>query len=187
MYIYGWDLYAWSKTGVNHYFILEIKYPKKAYNYQNAWCSSTFLIFITVSILLIHLVFFMTNDTMHGLLNRYLGAIVLLYVTSLLCPLDVFHRSTRWCFLRVFWKIVFSPFYKVHPMQFLMAGQLISMIPMFKDIEFIACYFFGRGHTRHSYEACNFTEVHKFYFYIIAYFPYVSQIIQVNFHILAFV
>lgn len=36
-----------------------------------------------------------------------------LFLALLICPFNIFYRSTRYCFLRVIRNIVASPFYKV--------------------------------------------------------------------------
>jgi hypothetical protein len=36
------------------------------------------------------------------------------FIVLLICPLDIFYRPTRFCFIRIIRNIVCSPFYKVN-------------------------------------------------------------------------
>ncbi|KAL5078429.1 hypothetical protein RYX36_017413 [Vicia faba] len=54
------------------------------------------------------------------------GILLLFFIAMLICPLDIFYRPTRFCFIRVIRNIICSPFYKVLLVDFFMADQLTS-------------------------------------------------------------
>ncbi|KAK1308530.1 Phosphate transporter PHO1 [Acorus calamus] len=107
-----------------------------------------------------------------GRVDVILQVLVLLFAFLLFCPFNVFYRSTRFCFLRVIRNIVLSPFYKVYMVDFFMADQLTSLIPLLRHMEFTACYFTAAGLTAHSYETCTSSQVYKRWAYIISFLPY---------------
>ncbi|KAK3003187.1 hypothetical protein RJ639_019916 [Escallonia herrerae] len=99
-------------------------------------------------------------------------------LTLLICPLNIFYRSTRYCFIRVIRNIVCSPFYKVLMVDFFMADQLTSQIPLLRHLESSACYFFSGSFGTHRYEICKSGKLYRELAYVISFAPYYWRAMQ---------
>ncbi|KAF5191390.1 phosphate transporter PHO1 [Thalictrum thalictroides] len=75
--------------------------------------------------MVIHLIL-KSNEVFPQQVDAIPGVLLLVFIGLLICPFNIFYRSTRYCFLRVIRNIVFSPFYKVLMVNFFMADQLTS-------------------------------------------------------------
>ncbi|XP_020596897.1 phosphate transporter PHO1-2-like [Phalaenopsis equestris] len=97
---------------------------------------------------------------------------------SSVCPFNIIYRSTRYSFLRVMRNIIFSPFYKVLMVDFFMADQLTSQIPLLRYLEFTSCYFIAVGFKIHPYDTCTNSKSYKLLAYIISFLPYYYRAMQ---------
>lgn len=141
IFLYGCNLFMWKSTRINHNFIFEFN-PNKALKYRDVFLICTSIMTMVVGAMVIHLILRSSNFAPHlvkaipGTLLMVLGrahifninifmqyrtvelSITLhlqqIIVGTLLCPFNIFYRSSRYCFLRVMRNIIFSPFYKVN-------------------------------------------------------------------------
>ncbi|KAK9931210.1 hypothetical protein M0R45_018497 [Rubus argutus] len=84
----------------------------------------------------------------------------------LICPLDIFYRRTRYCFIKIIRNIVCSPLYKV------------LMIPLLRHMESTACYFLAGSFRTHQYETCKSGRLFKELAYVISFLPYYWRAMQ---------
>ncbi|KAG5554259.1 hypothetical protein RHGRI_011952 [Rhododendron griersonianum] len=124
LFMYGCNLFLWKSSRINYNFIFEFQ-PSTALKYRDAFLICTSLMTAVVAAMVIHLVL-LSNGFSPQQVDAIPGILLLMFITLLICPLNVFYRPTRFCFLRVMRNIVFSPFYKVLMVDFFMADQLTS-------------------------------------------------------------
>lgn len=170
LFMYGCNLFMWKNTRINHNFIFEFQ-PSTALKYRDAFLICTCLMTAVVGSMIIHLILLST-----GLSPRHVDMIprilLLFFVILLVCPFNIFYRSTRFCFLRVIRNIVCSPFYKVLMVDFFMADQLTSQITLLRNMESAACYFLAGSIKTHQYDTCKSGKLYRELAYVISFAPY---------------
>ncbi|KAK6161248.1 hypothetical protein DH2020_004629 [Rehmannia glutinosa] len=134
LFMYGCNLFMWKSTRINYNFIFEFQ-PSTALKYRDAFLICTCL------------------------MTSVVGAMSCALL--LICPLNIFYRPTRYSFLRVIRNIVCSPFYKVLMVDFFMADQLTSQIPLLRHMESAACYFLAGSFKTHRYETCKSGKLYR--------------------------
>lgn len=130
-----------------------------------------------VGAMVIHLILLYNGFSPHQV-DVIPGILLLCFITLLICPLNVFYRPTRYCFLRVVRNIVCSPFYKVLMVDFFMADQLTSQIPLMRHMESTACYFLAGSFKTHQYATCKSGKMYRELAYVISFAPYYWRAMQ---------
>ncbi|KAF7091930.1 hypothetical protein CFC21_094471 [Triticum aestivum] len=173
-FLYGCNLFMWKSTRINQNFIFDFV-PNTALTHRDAFLMSAFIMCTVVTVLVINL--FLINACV-PYTNAVPGALIVLSAGLLFCPFNVFYRSTRYCFMRIMRKIIFSPFYKVVMADFFMADQLTSQIPLLRHTEFAACYFMAGSFRAYPYETCTKNQQYKHLAYVISFLPYYWRAVQ---------
>ncbi|XP_051128083.1 phosphate transporter PHO1 isoform X2 [Andrographis paniculata] len=176
LFMYGCNLFAWKATRINYNFIFEFQ-PKTALKYRDAFLICTCLMTYVVGSMVAHLILLCIGFSPHQV-DFIPGILLLSSMILLVCPLNIFYRSTRFCFLKVIRNIVFSPLYKVVMVDFFMADQLTSQIPFFRHMESAACYFIAGSFKMHDYETCKSGKLYREFAYIISFAPYYWRAMQ---------
>ncbi|XWS08761.1 hypothetical protein CRYUN_Cryun40dG0028600 [Craigia yunnanensis] len=176
LFLYGCNLFTWKNTRINYFFIFDFA-PSTALKYRDAFLICTTFMTYVVGAMVIHLLlraggFSRTHvDTIPGIL-------LLIFVALLVCPFDIFYRPTRYCFLRIIRNIICSPFYKVLMVDFFMADQLTSQIPLLRHLESTACYFLAGSFKTHEYATCKNGKLYRQLAYVISFLPYYWRAMQ---------
>ncbi|XVF38497.1 hypothetical protein REPUB_Repub20aG0107200 [Reevesia pubescens] len=176
LFCYGCNLFMWKNTRINYNFIFEFA-PSTALKYRDAFLICTTFMTSVVGAMVIHLLlraggFCPTHvDTIPGFL-------LLIFIALLVCPFDIFYRPTRYCFLRIIRNIICSPFYKVLMVDFFMADQLTSQIPLLRHLESTACYFLAGSFKTHEYATCKNGNLYRQLAYVISFLPYYWRAMQ---------
>lgn len=168
--MYGCNLFMWKNTRINHNFIFEFQ-PSTALKYRDAFLICTCLMTAVVGAMIIHLILLSTGLYPHHV-DMIPRILLLFFVILLVCPFNIFYRSTRFCFLRVIRNIVCSPFYKVLMVDFFMADQLTSQITLLRHMESAACYFLAGSIKIHQYDTCKSGKLYRELAYVISFAPY---------------
>ncbi|KAJ3691505.1 hypothetical protein LUZ61_020669 [Rhynchospora tenuis] len=176
IFLYGCNLFMWKSTRINNNFIFDFK-PNTALKHRDAFLISSAFMTAVVGAMVAHL-FLKYNHVSSHHLDAIPGILLLICLGLLVCPFNILYRETRFCFLRVIRNIVFSPLYKVLMADFFMADQLTSQIPLFRYMEFTACYFIAGGLKAGSYETCNSSHQYKLLAYVISFLPYYWRAMQ---------
>ncbi|VFQ76843.1 unnamed protein product [Cuscuta campestris] len=171
VFLYGCNLFAWRSTRINVNFIFEFQ-PKTALKYRDAFLICTSLMTAVVGAMVLHLILFSKGFSSDQKLDVIPAILILSFLGVLICPLNIFYRPTRICFLRVIRNIVCSPFYKVLMADFFMADQLTSQIPLLRHMESSACYFLAGSFKTHKYETCKSGRMFTELAYLISFAPY---------------
>ncbi|KAK4421789.1 Phosphate transporter [Sesamum alatum] len=176
LFMYGCNLFMWKSTRINYDFIFDFQ-PATALTYRDAFLVCTSLMTAVVASMVVHLILLSI-----GIFPRQAdfipGILLLCSLILLICPLNVFYRPTRYCFLRVMRNIVCSPFYKVLMVDFFMADQLTSQITLFRHMESAACYFLAGSFKTHRYDTCKSGKQYRELAYVISFAPYYWRVMQ---------
>ncbi|CAM0942915.1 unnamed protein product [Alopecurus aequalis] len=173
-FLYGCNLFMWKSTRINQNFIFDFA-PNTALTHRDAFLMSASIMCTVVAALVINLCL---RNAGASYANAVPGALIVLSTGLLVCPFNVFYRSTRYCFMRILRNIVFSPFYKVLMADFFMADQLTSQIPLLRHMEFAVCYFMAGSFRANPYETCTNSQNYKHLAYVISFLPYYWRAMQ---------
>ncbi|CAJ1967084.1 unnamed protein product [Sphenostylis stenocarpa] len=176
LFMYGCNLYMWKSTRINHNFIFEFS-PSTALKHRDAFLMCTTLMTTVFGAMVMHLLL-RAADFSPGQVDAMPGILFLFFVGLLICPFDIFYRPTRFCFIRVIRNIACSPFYKVLLVDFFMADQLTSQIPLLKHLETTGCHIFSRVFKTHHPEACHSGRLYVEITYLISFLPYWWRALQ---------
>ncbi|KAG6395222.1 hypothetical protein SASPL_145863 [Salvia splendens] len=181
LFMYGCNLLMWKKTRINYNFIFEFL-PSTALKYRDAFLICTSLMTAVVGAMVVHLILLAAGFSPHQV-DIIPGILLLSCVLLLICPLNIFYRPTRFCFIRVIRNILCSPFYKVLMVDFFMADQLTSQIPLLRHMESAACYFLAGSFKTHRYETCKSGKMYTELAYVISFAPYYWRAMQVSIYL----
>ncbi|KAJ9182309.1 hypothetical protein P3X46_006317 [Hevea brasiliensis] len=176
LFMYGCNLFMWKSTRINYNFIFEFQ-PRTALKYRDAFLICTTFMTSVVSAMVIHLLL-RANGFSSTHVDAIPGILLLIFMALLICPFDFFYRPTRYCFLRVIRNIICSPFYKVLMVDFFMADQLTSQIPLMRHLESTACYFLAGSFRTQRYETCHSGRLYRELAYVISFLPYYWRAMQ---------
>ncbi|ERN18829.1 phosphate transporter PHO1 [Amborella trichopoda] len=176
MFLYGCNLFTWQSARINNNFIFDFS-PGNSLRYRDVFLICTSFMTLVVAGMVTHLVLRAkgyppsTVDTLPGIL-------LLVFTGLLICPFNVFYRPSRYYFLRVIRNIICSPFYKVLMVDFFMADQLTSQVPLLRHMEFTACYYLAGSFKTHQYQTCKNNKLYKELAYVISFLPYYWRAMQ---------
>ncbi|KDP40362.1 hypothetical protein JCGZ_02360 [Jatropha curcas] len=176
LFMYGCNLFWWRSARINYNFIFEFQ-PNTALKYRDAFLICTTFMTSVVSAMVIHLLL-RANGFSPTHVDAIPGILLLIFMAFLVCPFDFLYRPTRYCFLRVMRNIICSPFYKVLMVDFFMADQLTSQIPLLRHLESTACYFLAGSFRTHKFETCNNGRLYRELVYVISFLPYYWRAMQ---------
>ncbi|XP_020887661.1 phosphate transporter PHO1 [Arabidopsis lyrata subsp. lyrata] len=176
MFMYGCNLFMWKNTRINYTFIFEFA-PNTALRYRDAFLMGTTFMTSVVAAMVIHLLL-RAGGFSASQVDTIPGILLLIFICVLICPFDTFYRPTRFCFIRILRNIVCSPFYKVLMVDFFMADQLTSQIPLLRHLESTGCYFLAQSFKTHEYNTCKNGRIYRELAYLISFSPYFWRAMQ---------
>ncbi|GJN28846.1 hypothetical protein PR202_gb17018 [Eleusine coracana subsp. coracana] len=106
------------------------------------------------------------------------GALLLVFLLILVCPFNIIYRSSRYHFLTVIRNIILTPFYKVVMVDFFMADQLCSQVPMLRSLEYLACYYITSSYRTQDYGYCTRVKHFRDLAYAVSFLPYYWRAMQ---------
>lgn len=176
LFMYGCNLFLWKSTRINYNFIFEFS-PTTALKYRDAFLICTCFMTAVVGAMVIHLLL-RSSGFSAGQVDAIPGILLLIFIALLVCPLNIFYRPTRYCFLRIVRNILCSPFCKVLMVDFFMADQLTSQIPLLRHMESTACYFLAGSFRTQQFEICKSGKLYRQLAYVISFSPYYWRAMQ---------
>ncbi|XP_024025376.1 phosphate transporter PHO1 [Morus notabilis] len=176
LFMYGCNLFMWKNTRINYNFIFEFA-PSTALKYRDAFLICTTFMTLVVGAMVVHLIL-RASGFSPSQVDTIPGILLLVFIALLICPFDIFYRPTRYCFIRIIRNIIFSPFYKVLMVDFFMADQLTSQIPLLRHMETTACYFLAGSLKKHQFETCKSGRLFNELVYVISFLPYYWRAMQ---------
>ncbi|XP_057959885.1 phosphate transporter PHO1 [Malania oleifera] len=176
IFMYGCNVLMWKTTRINYNFIFEFS-PTTALKYRDAFLICTSFMTMVIGAMVAHLILRDAGFSPQQV-DVIPGLLLLLFIALLICPFNIFYRPTRYCFIRTLRNIACSPFYKVLMVDFFMADQLTSQIPLLRHIESTACYFVAGSFKTHQFETCKSGKPYRELAYVISFLPYYWRAMQ---------
>ncbi|KAL0408804.1 UNVERIFIED_CONTAM: Phosphate transporter [Sesamum radiatum] len=177
-FLYGCNIFMWRKTRINYSFIFELS-PTKELKYRDVFLICTTSMTAVVGILFVHLSL-VEKGYSYAQVQVIPGLLLLLFIVVLLCPFNIIYKSSRYRLLTVLRNIVLSPLYKVVMLDFFMADQLCSQVPMLRDLEYIACYYITGSYKTQDYNYCMRTTYYRDLAYAVSFLPYYWRAMQLE-------
>ncbi|KAF7827878.1 phosphate transporter PHO1-like protein 1 [Senna tora] len=175
-FLYGCNIFAWRKTRINYSFIFELS-PTKELKYRDVFLICTMAMTCVVGVMFLHLTL-LTKGYSYSQVQAIPGLLLLVFLLVLVCPFNVVYRSSRYRFLRVIRNIVLSPLYKVVMLDFFMADQLCSQVPMLRNLEYVACYYITGSYKTQDYGYCMRAKHYRDLAYAVSFLPYYWRAMQ---------
>uniref|UniRef100_A0A0D9Y295 Uncharacterized protein n=1 Tax=Oryza glumipatula TaxID=40148 RepID=A0A0D9Y295_9ORYZ len=173
LFMYGCNVVAWRKARINYSFIFEFA-PGRELKYRDVFLVCTASMAVIVGVMFAHL-----SLAVRGFHAQAIPGFLLLgFLLLLFCPFNMVYRSTRFQFLRILRNIVFSPLYKVVMVDFFMADQLCSQVPMLRSLEYVACYYISGSYRTQEYGYCINTKHIRDLAYAVSFLPYYWRAMQ---------
>ncbi|CAL0318130.1 unnamed protein product [Lupinus luteus] len=175
-FLYGCNILAWRKTRINYSFIFEL-IPTKDLKYRDIFLICTMAMTAVVGVMLLHLTL-LTKQYTYAQVQGIPGLLLLVFLLMLVCPFNIIYRSSRYHFLCMIRNIILSPLYKVAMLDFFMADQLCSQVPMLRNLEYVACYYITGSYKTQDYGYCMRTKHYRDLAYAVSFLPYYWRAMQ---------
>ncbi|CAO2209239.1 unnamed protein product [Urochloa humidicola] len=183
--LYGCDMVAWRACRVNYGFIFQ---PSPAggsggggggeLRPRDAFLACAASMAAVAGAMFAHLALVLRGGGGGGGGQAIPGFLLLVFLLLLFCPLNVAYRSSRFRFLRILRNIVLAPLYKVVMVDFFMADQLCSQVPMLRTMEYLACYYISGSYRTQDYGYCVTTKHIRDLAYAVSFLPYYWRAMQ---------
>ncbi|KAL2519168.1 Phosphate transporter PHO11 [Abeliophyllum distichum] len=176
LFLYGCNIFMWRKTRINYSFIFELS-PTKELKYRDVFLICTTSMTAVVGVLFVHLSL-KSKGYSSAQVQVIPGLLLLVFLLVLVCPFNIIYKSSRFRFLSVIRNIILSPLYKVVMLDFFMADQLCSQVPMLRNLEYVACYYITGSYKTQNYEYCMRTTYYRDLAYTVSFLPYYWRAMQ---------
>ncbi|KAM7276203.1 hypothetical protein ACFE04_018069 [Oxalis oulophora] len=176
-FLYGCNIFMWKKARINYSFIFELA-PTKELRYRNVFLICTASMTVVVGVMFAHLALLTKGSYSFAQVQAIPGLLVLAFFILLVCPLNIIYKSSRIRFLRVLRNIVLSPLYKVVMLDFFMADQLCSQVPMLRNLEYVACYYITGSYKNQDWGYCMRAKHYRTLAYAVSFLPYYWRAMQ---------
>ncbi|CAI9096328.1 OLC1v1032437C4 [Oldenlandia corymbosa var. corymbosa] len=174
-FLYGCNIFMWRKTRINYSFIFELSSTKEL-KYRDIFLICTSSMTAVVGALFLHL--FLIAKGYNEQIQAIPGLVLLIFLLLLVCPFNIIHKSSRYRLLCVIRNIVLSPLYKVVMLDFFMADQLCSQVPMLRNLEYVACYYITGSYKTQDYGLCMRNKNYRDLAYAVSFLPYYWRAMQ---------
>ncbi|XP_022777019.1 phosphate transporter PHO1 homolog 1 [Durio zibethinus] len=175
-FLYGCNIFMWRKARINYSFIFELA-PTKELKYRDVFLICTTSMTAVVGIMFVHLSL-ITKGYSHTQVQAIPGLLLLIFLLLLVCPFNIFYQSSRYRFLCMIRNIILSPLYKVVMLDFFMADQLCSQVPMLRNLEYVACYYITGSYKTQDYGYCMRAKHYRDLAYAVSFLPYYWRAMQ---------
>ncbi|KAL5199335.1 hypothetical protein ABZP36_020538 [Zizania latifolia] len=176
LFLYGCNIFMWRKTRINYTFIFEFT-PTKELKYRDVFLICTTSMTIIIGVMFAHLTLIVKGYSSSAV-QAIPGGLLLVFLLILVCPFNVLYRSCRYHFLRVIRNIILTPFYKVVMVDFFMADQLCSQVPLLRSLEYLACYYITSSYKTQDYGYCTRVKHFRDLAYAVSFLPYYWRAMQ---------
>nr|ATJ04810.1 phosphate transporter PHO1-like protein 1 [Fragaria x ananassa] len=175
-FLYGCNIFAWRKARINYSFIFELS-PTIELKYRDVFLICTTSMSVVVGVMFLHL-FLLTKGYSYTQVQAIPGLLLLMFLLLLVCPFNIIYKSSRCRLLRVIRNIILSPLYKVVMLDFFMADQLCSQVPMLRNLEYVACYYITGSYKTQDYGYCMRATHYRDLAYAVSFLPYYWRAMQ---------
>ncbi|XP_071706366.1 phosphate transporter PHO1 homolog 1-like [Rutidosis leptorrhynchoides] len=175
-FLYGCNIFMWKKTRINYSFIFD-QSARRELKYRDVFLICTMSMTVVVGVLFIHLSL-MEKGYSYSQVDCIPGFLLLVFLVLLVCPFNIVYKSSRYRLLSVLRNIVLSPLYKVVMLDFFMADQLCSQVPMLRNLEYVGCYYITGSYKTQDYGYCVRTKNYRDLAYAVSFLPYYWRAMQ---------
>ncbi|KAG5380320.1 hypothetical protein IGI04_028162 [Brassica rapa subsp. trilocularis] len=176
LFLYGCNIFMWRKARINYSFIFELG-SENELKFRDVFLICTASMSVIVGAMFVHLLL-LAKGYSFGQVQVIPGLLLLVFFLILICPLSIFYKSSRYRLISVIRNIVFSPLYKVVMLDFFMADQLCSQVPMLRNLEYIACYYITGSYATQDYGYCMRVKYYRDLAYAASFLPYYWRAMQ---------
>ncbi|XP_010511890.1 PREDICTED: phosphate transporter PHO1 homolog 1 [Camelina sativa] len=176
LFLYGCNIFFWRKARINYSFIFELG-SQNELKYRDVFLICTASMSAIVGVMFVHLSLLAKGHSFRQV-QVIPGLLLLAFLLILICPLNIFYKSSRYRLISVIRNIVFSPLYKVVMLDFFMADQLCSQVPMLRNLEYIACYYITGSYATQDYGYCMRVKYYRDLAYAVSFLPYYWRAMQ---------
>nr|VDD63859.1 unnamed protein product [Brassica oleracea] len=176
LFLYGCNIFMWRKARINYSFIFELG-SKNELKFRDVFLICTASMSVIVGVMFVHLLLLAKGYSLRQV-QVIPGLLLLVFFLILFCPLNIFYKSSRYRLITVIRNIVFSPLYKVVMLDFFMADQLCSQVPMLRNLEYIACYYITGSYATQDYGYCMRVKYYRDLAYAVSFLPYYWRAMQ---------
>ncbi|KAF8095366.1 hypothetical protein N665_0335s0014 [Sinapis alba] len=176
LFLYGCNILMWRKARINYKFIFELG-SKNELKFRDVFLICTASMSVIAGVMFVHLLLLAKGYSSRQV-QVIPGLLLLVFFLILICPLNIFYKSSRYRLISVIRNIVFSPLYKVVMLDFFMADQLCSQVPMLRNLEYIACYYITGSYTTQDYGYCMRVKYYRDLAYAVSFLPYYWRAMQ---------
>ncbi|KAG6654017.1 phosphate transporter PHO1 homolog 1-like [Carya illinoinensis] len=175
-FLYGCNVFAWRKARINYSFIFELN-PTKELKYKDVFLICTTSLTAVMGVMFVHMSLIAKGHS-YEQVKAIPGLLLLVFLALLVCPFNIFYRSSRYRFLSVIRNIILSPLYKVVMLDFFMADQLCSQVPMLRNLEYVACYYITGSYKTEDYTHCKEARHYRDLVFAVSFLPYYWRAMQ---------
>ncbi|KAF5727777.1 EXS family protein [Tripterygium wilfordii] len=175
-FLYGCNIFMWRKMRINYSFIFELS-PTKELGYRDVFLICTTSMATVVGVMFVHLSL-LTKGYSYTQAQAIPGLMLMAFLLVLVCPFNIFYKSSRYRFISVIKNIILSPLYKVVMLDFFMADQLCSQVPMLRNLEYVACYYITGSYKTQNYGYCMRVKHYRDLAYAVSFLPYYWRAMQ---------
>ncbi|KAF8042036.1 hypothetical protein BT93_A0590 [Corymbia citriodora subsp. variegata] len=175
-FLYGCNIFAWKKMRINYSFIFELA-PTKELKYRDVFLICASSMAVILGVMFAHLSL-QQKGYSSAQVQAIPGLLLLAFLLVLVCPFNILYQSSRYRFLGVMRNIILSPLYKVVMLDFFMADQLCSQVPMLRNLEYVACYYITGRFKTQDYHYCMTTKHYQDLAYAVSFLPYYWRAMQ---------
>ncbi|XP_056165054.1 phosphate transporter PHO1 homolog 1-like [Syzygium oleosum] len=175
-FLYGCNIFAWKKVRINYSFIFELA-PTKELKYRDVFLICASSMAVILGVMFAHLSLQQKGYT-SAQVKAIPGLLLLAFLLVLVCPFNILYQSSRYRFLGVMRNIILSPLYEVVMLDFFMADQLCSQVPMLRNLEYVACYYITGSFKTQDYGYCMRTKHYQDLAYAVSFLPYYWRAMQ---------
>ncbi|KAL2633050.1 hypothetical protein R1flu_004529 [Riccia fluitans] len=174
MYLYGLNVFFWTRTRINYSFIFEFA-PGTELDYRKVLLVTTGL----TALFLMGIVGHLTATLYESPYTDFIPLVLLLILVLIVFfPFRYIYRSSRFFFLKTLLRLVTAPFYKVKLADFFLGDQLCSQVPVLRNIEYAMCYFIGGWFLTADGDKCTNNQNYLLGYYLISVLPYWWRLMQ---------
>ncbi|KAG9450035.1 hypothetical protein H6P81_010000 [Aristolochia fimbriata] len=176
LFLYGCNIFFWRRARINYSFIFEFA-PTRELKYRDVFLICATSMTVVVGVMFAHL---SLTAKGHSSIQTHSipGFLLLFFLLMLVCPFNILYRSSRYHLIRVIRNIILSPLYKVVMVDFFMADQLCSQVPMLRSLEYVACYYITGSYKTQDYGFCMRTKHYRDLAYAVSFLPYYWRAMQ---------
>ncbi|XP_062191561.1 phosphate transporter PHO1-1-like [Phragmites australis] len=176
--LYGCNMVAWRMCRVNYGFIFESSPTGGELRPRDVFLVCAASMAAVAAVVFAHLALVLRGYHASPHVQAIPGILLLVFLLLLFCPFNFVYRSSRFQFLRILRNIVLSPLYKVVMVDFFMADQLCSQVPMLRSLEYVACYYISGSYRTQEYGYCINTKHIRDLAYAVSFLPYYWRAMQ---------